>query len=349
LDGNPLEPGESAEDAALGATWMCRSNTFRNNLFFDAGGEELYKADWTARGEATSAMISASDHNAFDRPSSGPAVIKWNQGSKTYRLYTSLSTFLTANPAYEGTSQSADGTDAYFVNVSAGDYRLRGTSPAVKAGAELPSDLAQLMGIAASPQNIGALEAVAAAPASSWSNSAVADAYVRDGSYASQNFGTISELRQKTDSTSGQGYNRTTLLRFDLSNASSVTSARLRLWGNSVSGASLPQRVRAVSNNSWSETGVTWSNLPTLGNELSRITVSGTTEKYYEWDITAYVQQALANGQTLLSLAVDGPVANVEQARFYSREAASNKPQIIFSGTQKVTATSKVTSSATMF
>lgn len=344
LDGNPLEPGESAEDAALGATWMCRSNTFRNNLFFDAGGEVLYKADWTARGEATSAMISASDHNAFGRPSTGPGVIKWNQGSKTYRLYTALSAFLTANPTYENSSQAADGTDPYFVSASTGDYRLRSTSPAVKAGAALPADLAQLLGVPASPQNIGALEAVAGAPASSWSNSAIADAYVRDGSYASQNFGTVSELRQKTDSTTGQGYNRTTLLRFDLSNVGSVTSAKLRLWGNSVSGASLPQRVRAVSNTTWSETGVTWSNLPALGSELSRTTLSGTAEKYYEWDITTYVQQAVAKGQTLLSLAVDGPAANVEQARFYSREAASNKPQIIFGGTQKATAAASTAS-----
>src|SRR5262245_13779769 len=57
----------------------------------------------------------------------------------------------------------------------------------------------------------------------------VADAYVRDGSYANTNYGKVANLRVKTASSN---YNRWAYLRFDLGGVTgSVTLVKLRLFG----------------------------------------------------------------------------------------------------------------------
>ena len=55
----------------------------------------------------------------------------------------------------------------------------------------------------------------------------VADAYVRDGSYARTNFGSAAQLQLKQ---AGAGWYREGVLRFDLSRVRTVSSAKLRLF-----------------------------------------------------------------------------------------------------------------------
>src|SRR5688572_14512086 len=58
--------------------------------------------------------------------------------------------------------------------------------------------------------------------------SPAADSYVRDGSFAGQNFGTATELIVKQ---SGTDFQRESLLRFNLNGVSgNVTSAKLRIF-----------------------------------------------------------------------------------------------------------------------
>ena len=63
-----------------------------------------------------------------------------------------------------------------------------------------------------------------------------ADAYVRDGTYAGQNFGTAGQLLVK-NAVSGGGYVRTAYLKFDLTGTGPITSAVLRLYGSELAGA----------------------------------------------------------------------------------------------------------------
>lgn len=63
-----------------------------------------------------------------------------------------------------------------------------------------------------------------------------ADAYVRDGTYASTNYGTVNSLVIKNSSS---GYTRTSYLQFDISAFSSpVAEAKLRLVPTYVGAAS---------------------------------------------------------------------------------------------------------------
>ena len=96
--------------------------------------------------------------------------------------------------------------------------------------------------------------------------SPVADAYVRDGSYANTNFGVDPNLVVKLG---GAGLSRESYLRFAASNLSgSVAAASLLLTPTTTS---LPgtHAVAVVSNDSWSEASLAWTNKPASGPALA--------------------------------------------------------------------------------
>ncbi len=93
--------------------------------------------------------------------------------------------------------------------------------------------------------------------ASSQTFNPTADAYVKDGADAGNNFGTASQLLVKKSSTVGD--NRLAYLKFDLSSVSSVNSVKLQLFGalNNTDSPSLSTSLFSVADTSWSETGLT--------------------------------------------------------------------------------------------
>jgi hypothetical protein len=107
-----------------------------------------------------------------------------------------------------------------------------------------------------------------------------ADTYVRDGSTADQNFGTATMLGTKNNPQ--VGLNRRIFLKFDISSLTTVTSAKLRLFGNftAASGTS-PVVVHREDTDSWIETGLTWNNQPAVGLSVLSVSVS-TTAQYWE-------------------------------------------------------------------
>jgi CSLREA domain-containing protein len=107
--------------------------------------------------------------------------------------------------------------------------------------------------------------APAAAPVTVTTNTA---SYVRDGTYATTNFGTNPVLEVKKNNT---GYTRETYLKFDLSSASSVGSGKLRLYGGLVDAQnpSMTLAVYGAANTSWGESTLTWNNRPATGPQLA--------------------------------------------------------------------------------
>src|SRR5690349_12954149 len=88
----------------------------------------------------------------------------------------------------------------------------------------------------------------------------VADAYVDSGS-PSTNYGTQTQLRGD-GSPVVQSY-----LRFDIQGlGGAVSRATLRIFANSASGAGY--EIRGVSNTTWAETSITYSNAPAMGSIL---------------------------------------------------------------------------------
>lgn len=159
----------------------------------------------------------------------------------------------------------------------------------------------------------------------------VADAYVQDGTYANTNFGSVSTLLVKQDISS---WTRQAFLKFDASGITApIQSATLRLFGMHNSGTSAPSvSVYSVSDNTWTEAGLTWNTKPALGGGLSSVSVT-TSPQYYEWDVTSFVQAQLAAGAMSLSfgMTMDAPPADGQYDWFNSREATADRPQLIIS------------------
>ena len=155
-----------------------------------------------------------------------------------------------------------------------------------------------------------------------------ADAYVRDGTSAGANFGTDTILAVKNSST---GFNRRAFLKFDLSRVGSLSSAKLRLFGNftATSGTS-PVTAHQVADTSWTETGITWNNQPTIGAAMTTVSV-GITAQYWEWDVTSFIQSQKSAGKTAVTLELQNDVSTSLPVNFNSREATANPPQLVVS------------------
>lgn len=159
---------------------------------------------------------------------------------------------------------------------------------------------------------------------------ATAAAYVRDGTYAGQNFGADPTVVVKQHGTTG--YRRNGLLRFDLSPATAtVNSATLRLYGKlGTAGAGVTVNVYGSTNTAWGESAVTWAAQPTTaGSPLKAFVVSGTAARWYEVDLTAHLAAERAAGRSLVTLVLKSALAHEPNVLFNSDEAATGVPEVV--------------------
>ena len=180
-------------------------------------------------------------------------------------------------------------------------------------------------------KSVTATEADNDVPAAPVTLRALADAYVRDGStYAGTNFGTSTQLQVKQGVA---GYAREGYLRFDLSGVSQVTSAKLRLFGrlDSTADAGVGFTVFNSNDTTWSETGITWNTKPAANTAaLVSATVSGTTGKWYEVDLTAFLKAEKAAGRNMVTIVLRATAPSTSLVQFDSDEA-TNRPELAVS------------------
>lgn len=151
--------------------------------------------------------------------------------------------------------------------------------------------------------------------------SAVADAYVHSAN-TSTNYGGDTYMVTKLNSTSS----RYAFMKFNLNSIpGNVISATLKLSVKSVSATST-RTVYEVANDTWTESGITWSNKPAYGSALDNISISSANNgSYVEWDITSYIA-AQQSGDGVASICVNDPSITDTGIDFYSKENASGKP-----------------------
>ena len=156
-----------------------------------------------------------------------------------------------------------------------------------------------------------------------------ADAYAQSGSYAGANMGLETVLWVKQDTASAD-YNRESYLRFNLSAyAGTIASAKLVLVPTSVGTdiASSTFQVLLVSNDTWSETGITWNNRPAGSTVLA--TISGASVHVgqpLKIDVTAAATQQQA-GDGKLSLVIVSTVSGAQRfVQFASYESGADEP-----------------------
>jgi len=158
----------------------------------------------------------------------------------------------------------------------------------------------------------------------------LADTYVRAGQYASTNYGRTTELIAKF-SADGQ-YRRESFLKLDISEVQpTTTSVVLRLAAklSDTRAASVTVNLYAGTNTSWSETGMTWNNKPSVPtNTGASVVASGTTAQWRNIDLTTFIKQQRALGLTAITIALISPVDTLPYASFGSRES-SLRPELI--------------------
>ncbi len=158
----------------------------------------------------------------------------------------------------------------------------------------------------------------------------VADAQVVEAS-ASTNYATNTRLSVESAAT-GSFLDERSWLKFDLSTlptGSTISGARLKMYCWSAAGAALPAALCPGTSDSWTESGITWSNQPGFGNAIDTQTLAaGVKNVWYTWDATSYVQ-AKYSGDKLVSLVVKAVTegstdATAPSYAFDSREYTTN-------------------------
>ena len=157
-----------------------------------------------------------------------------------------------------------------------------------------------------------------------------ADAFVRDWTYASINYGTATELNVKLD---GASYQRESFLKFNVSGFAKAGSAKLQLMPV-VAGTdtNVTYTVEFVSNDTWTESGITWNTKP-AGSGVVLATLSGAAMQVgvpVVVDITNQVKtEAAGDGVISIRIRSDLPGDN-HFITFSSKEdVTANRPQLL--------------------
>jgi RHS repeat-associated protein len=155
-----------------------------------------------------------------------------------------------------------------------------------------------------------------------------ADTFVQNGKNASKNYGGNTQLRAQTNTTAASNYD--SYLKFDTSTATGeITSAKLRLYASLSKAGNVSNSTHAVGNTDWGETMLTWNNRPALGAVLGSVAVTSTSYAWKEIDVTAYVQSEKAAGRNVISLGLHNAASSSVYVRANSREARSNRPELV--------------------
>ncbi|MEX2381944.1 MAG: DNRLRE domain-containing protein [Opitutales bacterium] len=150
-----------------------------------------------------------------------------------------------------------------------------------------------------------------------------ADSYVVAGS-SSTNYGNETTLLVKDTSTAST--RRRSFIKFHLDSlADDTSSAQLVLTVQGIGGESVtnrPVHLVAVSDDSWTEGGITWSNQPALGETLATFTITAAdVGNEIAIDVTDYVNAQRSDG--VAGFALVQPDGSNALVKFHSREGAA--------------------------
>lgn len=161
----------------------------------------------------------------------------------------------------------------------------------------------------------------------------IADAYVRGGAtYGNVNYGGESLVLKQDASIS---YTREIFLKFNVSTLpANISQVKLRMYVSyaNTTVTAVPWITQYVSNNSWTESGITYNNMPAVTSNIDTI-IGRAAGNFAEWDVTniALARQS-ADGILTLKL-VSGMAGATTDAIFTSRENSdsSRRPMLICS------------------
>ena len=161
----------------------------------------------------------------------------------------------------------------------------------------------------------------------------VADTNVSSGS-ASSNYGTSTSMFVQSATTSASSFgNEPALLRFDLhqlpANVTAISAARLKLYCFQGSTAAMSASAYSVADDTWTESGVKWSNQPAFGTALATLNLQpAAINTWQTWGVSSFVLGEFG-GDKLVSLGVRADTEDSATDLFYrfdAKEFGSNTP-----------------------
>ena len=162
----------------------------------------------------------------------------------------------------------------------------------------------------------------------------VADASVRNNTFAATNFGSAPELFIQ-DPTAGND-TQITYIKFDISGITTINSATLQLNGSLTNAGdpSVSASVFAVADTTWTEGGITFNNAPTIGSAIggATATIGSTTPAIDDFNISSYIQAQKQAGNTVISLAVESSTPSANPAQFDS-DHGGTAPALVIDNT----------------
>ncbi|HSU56280.1 MAG TPA: DNRLRE domain-containing protein, partial [Candidatus Dormibacteraeota bacterium] len=146
------------------------------------------------------------------------------------------------------------------------------------------------------------------------------DTYVEDGSSTNTNFGTSADLKVKNQGPNTT-FTRITYLKFNVQPLTNAQSVKLKLTPYQVDGSGVTNTFELVTNDAWTEMGMTWVNQPG-GSGIIVTNIRGSSYSVgtqVTLDVTGWaLGQATNDG--LLSLRINDPNTNAILIGFGSKE-----------------------------
>ena len=167
-------------------------------------------------------------------------------------------------------------------------------------------------------------------PASTQITYPLEDAFVRAGIYSDNNYGADDQLIVK-ENTGSDNNDRMSFLKFDLSDVvtQAIKDVRLRLYVSNAPPNPVDNALHLVTDDSWTELGVTWNNQPAADGLIGtkKVTTKG---EWIEYDITEIANAEIA-GDGILSLRLSEATVGNYYA-FSSREEKNldRDPHIVY-------------------
>lgn len=150
-----------------------------------------------------------------------------------------------------------------------------------------------------------------------------------DGGSSQTVFNTEQPDRMWIKTGSSDAYTRVGFIKFDISGLTidQVATAKLRLFCYETQSTATSISVFGIDQD-WEESTLTWDNRPEL--VIPPLTSAEVVaEAYMEWNISRYVQQAIGDGKTSISLGLSDVNGDNKLVRFYTKESTNeNKPQL---------------------
>jgi hypothetical protein len=158
------------------------------------------------------------------------------------------------------------------------------------------------------------------------------DAYVEDGPSVNTNFGAADQLRVKGNA-AGM-LDRNSWLSFDISGFASVSAAKLRIFVVSLDMGNtdpIPNQFfhAPTSSDGWSESTMTWSTAPAIGQEIAQTTVvDAQLATWVEVDVTPGLT---TDSDSIATFVIESP-QNTGRGLTYSSREGANKPILRVTG-----------------